>query len=186
MRRRLFWLPLFAALVTASLHAGTIEFQVIDLGSGMDRYVYTISGFILTQHQEIDLQFDASMYSNLTNPQASAGFSTAIEQPGNPLGAPGHFSLVATMDSPSFTGPFTIDFTFTGAGTPGSQPFAINQLDASDTNILSVISTGNTSPLSVPEPTTLSIGAAGLGWVSLRLARSRVRREAGPGGPART
>jgi len=162
MRRSRLWLPLLAALVTASLHAGTIEFQVIDLGSGMDRYVYTITGFTLLQHQEIDLQFDATMFSNLMNPQASSGFSAVLLQPGNPSGAPGHYSLVATMDSPPLTGPFTVDFTFTGSGTPGAQPFAINQLDDNDVNITSVISSGTTTPLAVPEPATLSIAAAGL------------------------
>lgn len=178
MRRRLFWFPLFAALVTANLPAGTIEFQVINLGSGMDRYVYTITGFTLNQHQEIDIQFDATMFSGLTNGQAGSDFNVVLLQPNNPMGAPGHYSAVAQVNSASLSGPFTVDFTFLGAGTPGAQPFAINQLDNNDQNITSVIATGTTMPLAVPEPATLSMAAAGLMAAAWRKRRSfrRTRR----------
>jgi hypothetical protein len=178
MRRRLFWFPLFAALVTANLHAGEIDFQVIDLGGGMDRYVYTFFGIPLLQHQEVDIQFDATMFSTLSNPQAPNGFNALFEQPGNPMGAPGHLSIVATMDSQPDSGPFTIDFLFTGSGTPGTQTYAINQLDNNDVNITQVLGGGTTQPLAVPEPSTMSIAAAGLvivvwGGLSGRSRRSR-------------
>jgi len=179
MRRRLFSLPLFAALVTANLGAGTIAYQVIDLGGGMDRYVYTVSGFDLLPHQEIDIQFDATMFAGLTNASAPSPFNVELIQPGNPMGAPGHYSAVTDVEvdlTSSSDGPFIVDFTFTGSGSPGSQMYSINQLDTNDLDIENVVSTGSTVPLSVPVPATAGFAALAFGFVLLasRLKWTRV------------
>jgi hypothetical protein len=176
--KRLFWLAVFTGLLAGILPATTIQFQVTNLGQNLDRYTYFVSGITLQANQELDLRFSPSLYSNLTNGIAPSAYSLLLMQPNNPPGTSGDYRALALTNSPSLAGPFSVDFTFLGAGIPGPQPFFINQYSPSGL-FLSTIESGSTTPFSqpgVPEPATFSLGCVALlvGGVFLKVRRRSV------------
>lgn len=160
--KKLFWLGLSAGLLATHLSAAVIQFQVTDLGSNVHEYQYFVSGLTLQANQAIDLRFDPALYGSLSNGVADAAFNLILIQPNNPPGAAGDYRAITPKANPSLVGPFKVDFTFTGAGTPGSQPFLINQYSAAGL-FVSTIDSGVTTPLTgVPEPTTVALSCAAL------------------------
>jgi hypothetical protein len=162
-------------------HAGTILFQVTDLGPGasppLERYTYTynMSGITLLANQELDIVFSAAFYGTLSNGVVSPGFDLILLQPNNPPGTPGHFSALALSNIGVVTGPWSVDFLFNGPGTPGSQPFFINQYDANGRLITTPPPESGTTQNSadVPEPGTfmllgLVVIGCGVGWAVRR------------------
>ena len=175
----LFRLLGLASLVALSAPAAIITFStsLID-NSGPNpiyRYTYNLTGAQITTNQEIDIRFNASQYGTLSNgqPSSNPNFSLLLFQPNTPPGAFGDYSLVALVTSPSMVGTFTVDFVWLGSGTPGSQPFFINQLDSLG-GFVSQLESGTTQS-SVPEPSTLLIGGTALVALGL-LRQSRQRR----------
>ena len=123
------------------------------------RYTYFISGLTLLANQELDFRFDPDLYGSLTNGVAGPGFDVLLLQPDNPPGAFGDFSVLALVDhSPLFL--LSVDFTFIGAGTPGAQPFFINEYDQSG-KFVGTIESGFTVA-AIPEPGSLALGGTGL------------------------
>ena len=158
-------LTLLAGIVVANLSAAAIvQFQVTDLGGNLHRYNYAVSGFAFQQNQELAILFAPALYGTLSNGVAGSGFGLLLLQPNNPPGASGDYSALALVNNPSLAGPFRVDFIFKGSGTPGAQPYFINQYDANG-NLISVVSSGTTTPLGspgVPEPGTFLLGSAAL------------------------
>jgi hypothetical protein len=150
-----------AFMLALCLSAGTlptINYELGAVGNGVDRYTYVVSNLTLAANEEIDLEFDATEFSVLSNPVAGSKFSVLLFQPNNPLGAPGDLSIAAISDGTVVTGPVSVDFTFTGVGNPGPQTFEINQYDANG-NFVGLMASGSTSLLvtGVPEPSTSSL-----------------------------
>jgi hypothetical protein len=158
----LLMLSLLAAVSAGRLAAANVAFQITSLGSNNYRYDYAVSGIQFQMNQEFDLRFDPALYSTLSNGVAPAGFDLLLLQPNNPPGVSGDFSAMALVNNPSLSSGFRVDVVYLGNGTPGAQPFFINQLDANG-NILSVISNGTTAPPggSVPEPAGWTLAGAG-------------------------
>jgi hypothetical protein len=154
-----FWLPLWAGLVAGNLNATAIRFQVINLGSNSFSYNYSITGITFQQNEELDIRFDPALYGILSNPVAGPGFQLTLLQPNNPPGTFGDYDALAMINNPSLAGPFGLNFTFLGAGQPGSQPFLINQFDQTG-HFISTVEAGFTS--SIPEPASLSLAGIGL------------------------
>jgi hypothetical protein len=161
--RNLLRFAIGAGLFSISLQAGTVGFTVSPLGGSNFRYTYDFTSLSLQANQEVDIRFSPSLYSTLTNGIAGANFSLALFQPNNPPGSFGDYAALALINNPPLTGPFRVDFTFLGTGTPGSQPFFINQYDTAG-NFLRVADSGNTTPPggNVPELATWLLGTAGL------------------------
>ena len=158
------WLSLGAGLFAATLSGASIDYQVTALGGNAFSYSYFLSGFAPRANQEVDIRFDPALYGALSNGAAGGGFSLLLLQPGNPMGTFGDYSALALADNPSLVGPFRVDFIFKGAGTPGGQPFFINQCDGGGRLIFAAAS-GSTSPAGapdVPEPGGFLLGGAGL------------------------
>lgn len=148
-----------AVLAAGSLPAATIQFDVTGLGPNSSRYNYFVSGITFQANQELDIRFDPARYSNLSNPMAGGGFNATVLQPNNPPGVFGDYSALALTNNPSLAGPFSVDFSFSGAGQPGPQPYSINQFDQSG-NFVSTLETGVTSPrviTGVPEPASVTL-----------------------------
>ena len=157
-------LTLSAAVLAANLSAAAIvQFQVTDLGGTLHRYNYSVSGYAFQQNQELAISFAPALYGTLSNGVAGSGFSLLLLQPNNPPGVSGDYSALALMNNPSLAGPFRVDFIFNGSGTPGAQPFLVNQYDQSG-NFISTISSGVTTPSgpSVPEPRSFSLAGVAL------------------------
>ena len=161
---------LLFALLAFSLSADTIQFQVITSGT-TGTYDYFVSGFTAMQpctdnpslecSDEIDINFDPTVFSQISNGVAPAGFNLLLFQPNNPPQAPGDYSALAVVANPSLT-PFSVDFTLTGAGTPASQTFTINEFD--NNGFFEGVATSGVTTLvsTVPEPASFSLIGIGV------------------------
>jgi len=164
VKRGLFLVPLWTILLAGQLTAGSVQYQVAGLGNNVFRYEFFPIGLGLMQFQDFDVQFDAALFSGLSNGVAGSDFRLALLQPGNPLGAPGSYSALALIDNPSLAGPFSVDVNWLGSGAPGSLPFFIHQFDASG-RILETIGSGSleaAGPVGAPEPASWLLGGSGL------------------------
>jgi hypothetical protein len=177
--RTLCRLVIITGILAINLLSGTIEFDVSIVGttgSGetLYRYVYSLDQLTLQKDMEVDIRFDSALYGVLSNPVAPGDFDVLILQPDNPPGVPGDYSALALVDNPTVSGLFSVDFTFTGLGAPGSQPFFINLIDPLSGAITPIDSGFTTSPGAVvPEPGTLGFGCAAI--VTSILARALAR-----------
>ena len=148
-------LILAGACFAGVLSAGTITTTDTFVSGNTYHEVFTFQGFTLSMGMLIEIHYPASQYGSLSNgvAQPSSDWSLVLLQPNNPLGADGIYSMQANVNNPSFAGPFSVDFTFLGAGQPNGvhQYFVLN----SD---FSVNSSGFTG---VPEPTSLSMAGVG-------------------------
>jgi hypothetical protein len=192
--RQLVRVLVLSALLAISLSASIIQFEVTTSGGtngtangATGTYQFFVSGFVFRANQPctnnpalecseaLDIQFDPTMFGQLSNGVAPAGFDLLLFQPNNPPQAPGDYSALALVDQPSVAGQFSVDFTFIGPGTPGSQAFSIDQFD-SNGGFQGVVATGETAPLAsgAPEPSSVSLIAAGLmaGGVLLAVRRA--------------
>jgi hypothetical protein len=157
---------LFALLIGRPPAAGIeISFLVTaadEGGPGTDplRYTYFVTGLTLLANQELDLRFDPALYGSLSNGVAGPDFDLLLLQPDNPPGAFGDFSILALVDNPPFPQALSVDFSFIGPGTPGSQPFFINEYDQSG-RFVATIASGFTVA-AIPEPGSIAFGGTGL------------------------
>jgi len=155
---------LVAPRVTA---AATIEYtatNLVDVTAGEDlwSYEYFVSDVTFLDNQGFSIYFDPALYAALQDPPPGvADWLLLTIQPDPGLPDAGFYEGVAITPSPSLVGPFTLSFVWLGQGTPGVQPFTIDAFD--DEGFYSKISDGVTTPRrsSVPEPSTLSLLAAG-------------------------
>jgi hypothetical protein len=155
--RNVRWLPVLIVSVAGALSAGTIQFQVTPLGGNLFQYNYSLSGITFQANEELDIRFDPTLYSNLSNGVAPPGFSVSLFQPNNPPGAFGDYNALAVVNNPSAAGPFSVRVMFSGQGQPGSQPFFLDLFDQNGAFISSVAA-GNTSAVgSVPEPASFTM-----------------------------
>jgi hypothetical protein len=166
MRIRL-WLPLCIGLLGTTLHAAAVQFQVTPLGGTSFRYTYFLSGFAFNANQALDIQFAPSLYGTLSNGMVGSGFGLVLLQPNNPPGTAGDYIALAQMSNPPLTGPFSVDFLFKGIGTPGAQPYVVEQFDQ-NFNIVPctgpACGSGTTTPVgsTIPEPGSFSLGGVAL------------------------
>ena len=176
------WLPLSALLMAGFSHAGTIQYEVATVGQlpvqggstvPLFRYTYQASGMTFLANQELDIVFSAQLYGEISDGLADPGFDLLLLQPNNPSGAPGHFSALALTNIGVGQGTWSVDFTFTGPGQPGSQQFYINQYDANG-RFITTLESGSTQDLAgAPEPGTfwllgLVVMGSGVGWAVRR------------------
>jgi hypothetical protein len=177
MRTKLFLL-ICAALFVTGLHAGTVSFEVTSLGSSEWEYTYLLSGFSFQADQALDIRFDPALYGNLLT-GAATGYNLVLLNPGNPAGTWGDYLAFTSTANPSLAGPFDVTFIYKGSGTPGAQPFYINQYDQ-NFNIISQTGPQQTVPVaqstSTPEPAGLPLVGFGLllygaGWTIRRRGR---------------
>ena len=148
---------LLSALLAFSLSAGPIvQYQVTTNGT-VGTYHYFVGGFDFLVNEALDIQFGQlgsnNLFGQLSNGVAPAGFDLKLFQPNNPPQAPGDYSALAMVDHPSLTGTFSVDFTLTGTGMPGSQVFSISQFD-SNGKFVNLVASGSTQLVGsgVPEP----------------------------------
>src|ERR1017187_1810509 len=171
---------LLSAVLVFSLSASPIvQYQVTTNGT-TGTYQYFVSGFDFLVNEALDIQFGQlgsnNLFGQLSNGKAPAGFDLLLFQPNNPPQAPGDYSALALVNHPSLTGTFSVDFTLTGMGIPGSQVFSISQFD-SNGNFVGLVASGSTQLVgsSVPEPAGfLPCGVAliigGIFWARRALA----------------
>jgi hypothetical protein len=175
MHRQLPRILLFSALLAFSLSASPIVQYQVTTNGNTGTYQYFVSGFDFLVNQALDIQFGQvgpnNLFGQLSNGKAPAGFDLILFQPNNPPQAPGDYSALALVNHPSLTGTFSVEFTLTGTGVPGSQVFTISQFD-SNGNFVSLLASGNTQLAgsgAVPEPASflpcgVALVIAGIFW----------------------
>jgi hypothetical protein len=179
-------LALWVGSIAVNLSAGTVnyEFTVLPFappadapaGSSMLQVTYLLSNFTFEANQELDIQFDPTLFGELSNGTTPSGFIVNLFQPNNPPGAPGDFSALNTSGG-TVTGSFSVDAVYLGSGSPGPQTYTIDQFD-SQGNFVAQVSEGSTTPSNgaVPEPGSAWLGGSGLAmsgvwWMIRRRAR---------------
>ncbi len=194
LRRRL-GSVLVTALVLVSpatveiAHAATIGFEAIDLsdttpGQDLWRYVYTVDGSSFAFDQGLAIFFDYTAYGPLlgsspdTDPGAfvstNSDWDILLLDPEIGLLADGVFDALALVGSP-ISSVLSVDFLWSGLGTPGSQSFSTYQLDAFGTP--QILESGVTTAVTpVPEPGTLLLLLGGCAGMSALRARQRLMR----------
>jgi hypothetical protein len=170
-----FGLPLYGALLAATLAAATIQVQVTDLGFAgggagnpgasvqLQRFTYHLSDIALQRDQELNIRFNPALFGALSNPTAGPGYHVLLFQPNQPAGAFGDFSALSLIDQPGASSDFTVDFVYLGPGVASPQPYFINQFEADGG--FTTLESGFTSlaaPSEVPEPATLALCGAAL------------------------
>jgi hypothetical protein len=169
--------PIWGVFSSSPLRGATILAQVTGLGSNQFEYQFTLQGFDLLKNQEIDIRFNPAAFASLFNGDAGSGFQLILLQPNNPVGAFGDYSIMATVDHPSLSGPFTVDVTALQATPPSNLPYIVHQFDSSGQRILSAIGSGEVAPsATAPEPGGFWLAGATLLCGALRVTRSRSKR----------
>jgi hypothetical protein len=166
-------LTIFCSLMSPA-YATSVQYNLVDLGGGDYRYVYSItndgslgSGVPI---QLFDIFFDPAQYLesslSVTTPPPLNGDWDQIFLASSP-GVPAAYDALASAggiaDGATVTG-FSVDFQWIGTGTPGVQPYEIY-----DPNTFALLEQGvSASP--VPVPAALWLFSSGL--VTLLGARS--------------
>jgi hypothetical protein len=135
------------------------------------KYTYYVNGLTLLANQELDIVFDPSRYGTLINGIAGPQFDLLLLQPNNPEGAAGHYSALALVNDPSFSGEFSVDFLSSDGADPGPQPYFINQYDANGAFLGAVQSGFTFDATATPEPSCFVL-------CGLILAAACIRRAA--------
>lgn len=180
-----FWLPVWAVLIATNMSAGVVEYSATDLSTNLSRYDYLLSGMAFQANQpnqqylQLDIRFDPTLYSSLSNPQVLGGFTTLLLQPNNPPGIFGDFVIMPLTGDLSQIGHFSVDVVSIGHGPLGPQPLFVNQFDAAG-NYLFTLEAGFTVPdPAVPEPAVFPLVGIGLlvsaGWWRIRKRSVRAR-----------
>jgi hypothetical protein len=159
------WLP-------ATARATVIEFEVTNVAGDVWQYDYFVDGTFVGLQEGFAVYFDETLYADLVAIGPSpADWDVLVLDPIVALQSDGIYDALALVDNPTFSGPFSVAFTWLGAGIPGSQPFEKYALDGSLQPV--PIESGDTVPL-VPEPATFLLLATG-GVITLRRMRASHR-----------
>ncbi len=160
----------------------TIQYNLISLGGNNYEYVYTVSNASnsTTTVQLFDIDFDTSLYAPGSLQIVTSGPLNAqwSQQLLNPLpGLPKLYdvhvvSLSGGIPPGNTVAGFAVQFTWIGAGTPGSQPFQIY-----DPTTFALLQNGATfTPFSVPSASTASLMLLGVGLAFASAYQNRARQ----------
>lgn len=163
--RRLAMAAAFALMSLGHAAAGVVDYTVTSLGGGTWRYDYTINNSgAVPAFDELTIFFDVNAYELLDSPTAPAGWDPLLIQPDTGIPAAGFFDVIhlgGPLASGAQVSGFSVTFNFLGAGTPGTQPFAL--LDSAS---FTLVYEGRTTPpntgATIPEPTGLVLATVGL------------------------
>jgi hypothetical protein len=177
-----------ASVVAPRTVAGLIiqrsAIDLADLTFGEDLWSasYTLLGDLPAANQGFSVYFGADLYQSLTGSfAAAAGAWDVLLFPPDPgLPSAGVLDALSLSNTPSYTGPFTVDFIWLGGGDSlGTQTFDVYSL----MNGFEILQSGQVSTPNDPDPdpTPVPESFPFAGWVILvaallLIARKRVGR----------
>jgi hypothetical protein len=165
-----------------SVQGAQVHYEIAGLGvnaagQSLYRYTYEPVDIVFKRNQELDVRFDPNLFGALFNALAPPDFDVLLLQPNTPPGAFGDYSVLALVDNPVISGPFSVDVVYIGSGLPGTQPYFINQYDDNG-DFVATLTQGSTASGSaiVPEPASLTTMGGGLCMLGIScLIRRRFR-----------
>lgn len=172
-------MAVLVAGLAARASAAPILYTVEQLSEAQWRYSYHADDNLWSQFQGFAIDFEQEFYGPISGATGGAGWNLFQSDPSAPADpneccpAPGLFDAQTLTNAPELT-PFTVDFTWLGTGTPGSQTYRIYYDDLQGG--FQPLESGMTvafTPAPVPEPGTLLLLASGL--VAAALSRRRKR-----------
>jgi hypothetical protein len=163
---------LWTTLLFGTVSAATLEFQVNQTGS-TGTYTYFWNGGPFAANTELDIRFNAATFQSISNPSSHPGFNVQLFQPNAPAGTTGILSLLAQVDNAVLNSAVTAQFVLSGGQTAGPQQFFVNQYDPTSGELMAVLQSGITEPVSagaIPEPGSVTLTLIGLavGGAALR------------------
>lgn len=184
MRKLILFVTVLLSIVwSTTAFATTIEYDVSDLGGGTWEYTYTLTDFTFTATPNYDtgftIFFDYTTYDALvdTSP-TNLDWDPILNPVDKGLSGDGYLDELASTSTLTLPDVFSVQFTWSGTGTPGPQSFEVYEFfdDGSLDGILNTIETGFTSRTAqmnpIPEPGTLTL----LGFGMLALASTARRK----------
>lgn len=172
--------PLILMSFQAAAGTVAVDYTLTNLGSGQFRYDYSITNNgglgAGVPIQLFDILFDPTLYTGLANvtpaPLANQWSQIFLNAVGT---SPILFDNLATsggiFDGTTTSG-FAVQFTYTGTGTPGDQPFQV--YDPQTFNLLlGGQATAEATTGAVPEPSTFGILGIVLAYGARRFSRKR-------------
>lgn len=180
---------LFAGIAAFSvlLPAARIEYRATDIpdtvtGENLWSYTYWVSDFSFAANQGFTIGFDRTLFASLESPPPAVNpsWNVITLQPDLNLPDDGAYDALALINNPSLADTFRVGFLFLGSGSPGSQPYTINQFNASG-DWIAELDSGVTVPRRdtiIPEPSSgalLLLGLLTAGFGGMRIRRHRAR-----------
>lgn len=153
--------------VQAAAAAVSIHYSVVPMGGNVYRYVYSVSNSSGSPAAKLfDIHFATSLYDEsslqiVTEPGLSAQWAQQIlvSVPPSLPAAYSSFALSGGIPAGSTVTGFSVQFTWLGPGSPGSQEFQVF-----DATTFTLLETGVTAhaPQSIPAASTLSLALLSL------------------------
>jgi len=165
----------------------TVDYSLSSLAApGRFQYIYTVTNVSLaTPVSWFSVDFDPAFYDESSLLVTSFGLGNWTEQIlGSVPGLPAQYDAYKTIGAPLGIGDsetsFTVQFTWLGTGTPGSQAFTVydpGTLNVLDTGLTTLVGAPPPPPPGVPEPSSLALVLLVLGGTVVvgRHARRRSR-----------
>jgi hypothetical protein len=155
---------LWTGLLFGNVAAATLDYQVSQSGN-TGTYMYFWNGGPFAANTELDIRFDPGVFQSISNPSSHAGFDVRVFQPNSPPGATGILSLLSQVDNSVLDTAVTASFVLASGQTASAQQFFINEYDPVTGELIAVLDSGSTTPVSpgaVPEPGTFALSCLGL------------------------
>jgi hypothetical protein len=175
VKKKQFLLVLFFALLAVTSTRSladplSVTYVATQISGDEWQYDYTLSGPFAVG-DDLAVYFPLATSSALNDLQTGGSdWTTFAFQPDPALPADGEFDMLANVDNPSLAPTFSIQFIFSGTGSPGTQNFVLYDPD------FNIVTSGVTQPAGelspVPEPATFVLLGSGLA----AMARARRRR----------
>jgi hypothetical protein len=110
------------------VHAQTISYTATDVSGSTWDYNYTITNNTKSTIDEFTIFATLGQYSNLSVAASPSSFSSIVAQPDPGIPADGYFdaqAISAGLSAGRTLSGFSMQFTYSGSGSPGSQLFNI-------------------------------------------------------------
>jgi hypothetical protein len=183
-RRRFFATAFVLASVFCNHALATvIEYDLEDTGGNTWRYNYYVTNDTLGESlDEFTVYFDVGLFADLSIGDAPLSWDPIVIEPDPNLPHAGFYdalALVAGIAPGETLGGFWVQFSWLGAGSPGSQLFDVvnANFETIDSGITRLRVTDPGPPVGVPEPGSLGLLAVALVMMLWFRSQRRVARQ---------